>query len=186
VAGGSAAAALAPLRQRISPELWGSLRVTWVDERRVPMSSIDSNRGTAHRAGWLGPAAPVGLELPLWLDHEIPPQAVERVTRSLTEAFEGRLDVLLLGMGTDGHVASLFPEHDALRATAPVVLVDDSPKPPRERITLTLPCLHTATAAVLLATGAGKRFELTQLRSGNSKAPVGEIRNLTVVTDQDL
>jgi 6-phosphogluconolactonase len=128
----------------------------------------------------------VGLELPLWLDDESPLRAVERVTRSLRDAFEGRLDVLLLGLGEDGHVASLFPGHDALRATAPVVLVDDSPKPPRERITLTLPCLRTATTAVLLATGASKRIPLMQLRSGTSRSPIAEISNLTVVTDQEL
>jgi len=186
VAGGSAAAVLAPLRQRLDPELWGSLRVTWVDERRVPKSSPDSNRGTAHRAGWLGPAAPVGLELPLWLDEETPRRAVKRVSHSLLESFSGRLDVLLLGMGEDGHVASLFPGHDALRATAPVVLVDDSPKEPRERITLTLPCLSTAAVAVLLATGTGKRAQLMHLRSGSSHAPIAKIPHLRVVTDQAL
>ena len=68
VAGGSAAAALAPLRARLDPQLWHSLRVTWVDERRVPFASVESNRGSAHRAGWLGPAVHEGLELPLWLD----------------------------------------------------------------------------------------------------------------------
>ena len=50
----AAAAALAPLRARLGPDLWRRLRVTWVDERRVPADSPDSNRGAAHRAGWLG------------------------------------------------------------------------------------------------------------------------------------
>jgi 6-phosphogluconolactonase len=183
VAGGSAAAVLEPLRATLTADRWQQLRVTWVDERRVPSESADSNRGEAYRRGWLGPSAPVGLEVPLWLDRETPADAIRRVTQTLTEELEGGLDVLLLGMGEDGHVASLFPEHPALDADGVVTLVDDSPKPPAERITLTLGFLSTASHAILVATGAGKRDALHRLRRGDTSLPIARIPHLTVVTD---
>lgn len=186
VAGGSAAGALAPLRRLLTPAEWRRLRVTWVDERRVPSHDPASNRGAAYRHGWLGPAAPVGLEIPLWLDGERPLDAVRRLERTLTGELGGALDVLLLGMGEDGHVASLFPGHAALDAEGLVALVDDSPKPPAERITLTLPLLTTARCAVLVATGAEKREALGRLRAGDLSLPVARIPRLTVVTDQTL
>jgi 6-phosphogluconolactonase len=186
VAGGSAAAVLGPLRRRLGTAQWQRLRVTWVDERRVPSDSPDSNRGETYRRGWLGPSAPVGLEVPLWLDRETPEDAVRRVTQTLRDEFEGELDVLLLGMGEDGHIASLFPDHSALDAQGLVALVDDSPKPPAARITLTLPMLSTARHAVLVAAGEGKRQVLRSLRAGDTSLPVARIPYLTVVTDQDL
>jgi 6-phosphogluconolactonase len=68
------------------------------------------------------------------------------------------LDVIVLGIGPDGHVASLFPGAHTLDADEHQLClgVRDSPKPPPERITLTLPVLHAAQRCVLLATGANK------------------------------
>jgi 6-phosphogluconolactonase len=184
VPGGSAARVLGPLRALLGAELWRSLRVTWVDERRVPHQSADSNRGTAHRAGWLGSCAPVALELPLWLDEEHADAAVERIRRALTADFADALDAVLLGMGPDGHIASLFPGHPVLKTLAPVARVDDSPKPPPERITLTLPVLATASVAVLVATGASKRNALEHLRAGDRSLPAARLGRLCVITDQ--
>ncbi len=186
VAGGSAAAALAPLRARLGPDQWRRLRVTWVDERRVPLESPESNRGAAHRAGWLGPAAPVGGEIPLWVDGETCEAALSRVTRAIAHEFDGVLDALLLGMGEDGHVASLFPGHPALEATGAAVCVDDAPKPPPQRITLCLPLLATAPVAVLVVTGASKRDALRRLRAGDPSLPAARVRGRVVFTDQDV
>lgn len=185
IAGGSCTTVLGPLRERLGPRLWGSLRVTWVDERRVPVVSADSNRGAAYRAGLIGPSAPVGLEVPLWLDSEEPEAALRRLGRVLREEFDGELDAVLLGMGEDGHVASLFPGHPALSAAGLVVLVEDSPKPPPQRISLTFPLLCTARRAVLVATGPAKRRALGRLRAGDDAIPARRIPRLTVVTDQE-
>ena len=186
VSGGSAAAALAPLRQRLPSARWQALRLTWVDERRVPTLHAASNRGEAYRQGWLGPSARVGVEVPLWTGTESPAEAIRRVTRALDTELDGGLDVLLLGMGEDGHVASLFPGHAALNAPGPVALVDDSPKPPPERITLTLPILTTARRAVVVALGASKRGALYGLLDGDRSLPVVHLPHLFLVTDQDL
>lgn len=173
IPGGSAVRALAGLGP-----LWPSIRLTWVDERCVPVGHPDSNRGEARRAGLLGPAA---FELPLYLDGEGPEAACERVRAGLQGQFESALDVALLGMGEDGHVASLFPGRriDGERVAA----VRDSPKPPAERITLTLPMLQTARSVVLLAAGQAKRAALMRLLDGDTQLPASGLGSVTIVTD---
>jgi 6-phosphogluconolactonase len=73
------------------------------------------------------------------------------------------LDLVVLGIGPDGHVASLFPGAATLDAGEHALClgVHDSPKPPPERITLTLPLLRAARRCLLLATGAAKQAAVT-------------------------
>ena len=76
------------------------------------------------------------------------------------------LEVVHLGIGPDGHTASLFPGHPALRAEGVAVAVHDSPKPPSDRVTLTLPKLNEARRIVLLVTGADKAPMLARVIAG--------------------
>ncbi len=185
IAGGSAAAAVGFVRQRLGND-WRRVLLTWVDERQVPYESPDSNRGSAHRKNLLVNAdAPAG-ELPLFLDGESPQAAKDRAEDQLRRDFDGALDVLLLGMGEDGHIASLFPGHPALEAPGLVAVVADSPKPPAGRVTLTLRMLQTAQTAVLLATGEGKRPALERLAADAPSLPVGRLPRVTVVTDLEM
>jgi 6-phosphogluconolactonase len=79
-------------------------------------------------------------------------------------------------MGPDGHVASLFPGHRALRCVdAPCVPVHDAPKPPPERVTLTLPVLRRATFTMLAATGAEKADALARARAHDPAVPAGRL-----------
>ncbi len=178
IPGGSAASALAA----VDAGLWRRVLLTWVDERCVPAGDADSNRGAALRKGLLDRGEPAALELPLYEDGEAPEQACARVGEALAERFGSALDVALLGLGEDGHVASLFPGR-AWPGGALVAAVLDSPKPPPRRITLTLPMLRTAKSAILLAAGEGKRAALERLLDGDPALPASALEPLVIVTD---
>jgi 6-phosphogluconolactonase len=145
---------------------WGDVEFWLADERCVPVDHEDANARMLREA--LGPEARVreargelGPEDAAWL-----------YARELTEATGGDLDVVVLGLGEDGHTASLFPGHpEAGAAHAPVIGVRGAPKPPPERITLTLPVIARARYTVLLATGEGKRDPLARVRAGDHALP---------------
>ena len=197
IPGGSALAAVA----RAAPELgdvWGRVALTWVDERCVPTASPESNRGEAMRRGVTplasGLSAPGARSpsparvLPLFEDGEAPEAALARVGRRYADEFAGGLDIVVLGMGEDGHVASLFPDHAQTSpdSDASIAFVPDSPKPPALRITLTRRALATAAHTLLLATGEGKRSALQRLRAGEPAFPATGLPGLVVVTDLQL
>lgn len=98
------------------------------------------------------------------------------------------IDVALLGLGPDGHTASLFPGHATLEERAARVLpVDDSPKPPPERVTMSLDTLGSARSLVLLVTGAGKADALARtLDEPSLQAPASLLprERLEVVADR--
>ena len=85
-------------------------------------------------------------------------------------------DVVLLGMGPDGHTASLFPGHpEAASEKAPVIGVRNSPKPPPDRISLTMPVLRRARFTLLLVTGEEKAEALAKVRAGDASVPAGRL-----------
>lgn len=183
VSGGSALAVLGLVRRTLGPR-WRQVRLVWVDERRVPFNEQASNRGEAYRRGCLDTADPPALELPLFLDGETGPGACLRVAEHLGRTFDGGLDAVLLGLGEDGHSASLFPGRPWPAAL--VHPVEDSPKPPPARITLGLGLLASAPVAVLLALGEAKAPALRRLLKGDPALPASALPDLTVVTDLDL
>lgn len=190
IPGGSALEVLKPAREALGG-IWSRVRLTWVDERCVSEHEDASNRGTAYRRGILDEKDPPADELPLHLDGESGETSVVRVEAGITRRFDDALDVVLLGMGADGHVASLFPGF-APPAGARVAYVRCAPKPPAERITLTQRLLATAGGVVLVATGETKRAALERLVRGDPELPARALLAavgagvLTVVTDLSL
>jgi 6-phosphogluconolactonase len=154
---------------------WDRLHVFWGDERPVPPDHPDSNYRMAHDT--LLRHVPVPPEHVHRIVAEDPDhaRAAARYAETLARVFaaHGRLesgwprfDLVLLGMGGDGHTASLFPGGDALReATRPVVAAWVA-KLGTHRITLTPPVLNGADAVMLLVTGSDKAAALAAVLEG--------------------
>jgi 6-phosphogluconolactonase len=130
---------------------WGRVTVLFGDERCVPPDHADSNYRLAREA-LLDQVAPATVHR---MAGELgPDEAAAEYSRVV--AGLAPLDVVVLGIGEDGHTASLFPGHPEVNAKGWAVGVRNSPKPPPERVTLTLPALRGARRVIILATGAGK------------------------------
>ncbi|MBO9555079.1 6-phosphogluconolactonase [Cellulomonas sp.] len=159
-----AAVAASPVRHAVD---WSGVHLWWGDERFVPDGHPDRNETQARTAliDALGDALPARNVHPMpALSDDVPtPEAsatacaAELARWSSHGAHVPAFDVLLLGMGPDGHVASLFPGHEALDVVgATTVGVHGSPKPPPERVSLTFEALHAAREVWVVAAGAEK------------------------------
>ncbi len=134
------------------------LWITWVDERNVPLHHPDSSHRLAAETGLLERA---GMVLPMCFGGDLESEKIG-FEAGFEVDFDGALDIALLGVGPDGHIASLFPGHAGLSATGLCVAIPDSPKPPDERLSLTMAVLEAVDVAVLLARGAGKAAALSR------------------------
>jgi len=144
---------------------WSAWRIYFGDERCLPPGDADRNSRMAATA-WLShvPVPPARV-------HEIP---AERGAEVAAEAYRqtllgtGTFDLVLLGLGEDGHTASLFPGHplEGAPGSPDVIAVHDAPKPPPDRVSLTASRLSRARRVLFLVTGAGKRAAVAAWRSG--------------------
>ena len=154
---------------------WGSVEVFFGDERCVGECDGDRNDGAAREA-LLGrvPIPPENV-------HPVPslaPDGAERYEALLRERLSSPapavpvLDLVLLGLGDDGHTASLFPGHPAARETERLVVkVDGAPKPPPSRVTFTLPLLNAARAVAFVVSGREKGAALARVLAGDRALP---------------
>src|SRR5262249_19062398 len=145
------------------------------DERAVPPTDPEANYGLARRL-WLDriPHDPARVHRMRGEEPDLDAAAVA-YARELDAALGGRaLDLVLLGMGPEGHVCSLFPHHPALRESSrSVIAVRDSPKPPPRRITMTLVPLTGAELVCVAAFGAEKAAAVREaIESPDSQLPV--------------
>lgn len=141
---------------------WAGWEVYFGDERCLPPQDPERNSRAAHEA--LLSAVPIPgtqvFPVPAELGAEDAAAAY-----ALTIARAVPFDLVLLGMGEDGHTASLFPGQ-AVDDTRLVVPVHDAPKPPPERVSLTVPALSSCRRMLVMVTGAGKRDALRAWRAG--------------------
>jgi 6-phosphogluconolactonase len=168
-----------PAREAVD---WSRVDFWWGDERFLDGGHPERNETQARAA--LIDALPVEPErvhpmpAPDGPDGPDPEAAAARYAEELAAAARpgtARLphfDVLLLGVGEDGHVASVFPEHPVAYETRPVCAVRGSPKPPPVRITLTLPAINTAEEVWLIAAGAGKASAVGMALAGGGPVQV--------------
>jgi 6-phosphogluconolactonase len=168
---------------------WRRVEVWWGDERFLPAGDPERNE-TQARAALLDalPLDPARVHaMPAAQDGLDPEMAAARYAESLAASARPgseqlpHFDLLLLGVGEDGHVASVFPEHPAVYETRPVVGVRGSPKPPPHRVTLTLPALNTADEVWLLASGVEKAAAVGMALPGGAgpvQLPAGAVHGV--------
>lgn len=162
--------------QRATRVDWSRVELWWGDERFVAADSTDRNDRGALAA--LLPALPV----PEANLHPMPADDGAQTLDAAAAAYAAELgdtvfDVCLLGVGPDGHVASVFPDHpsfaQSLNATTDVIAVRDSPKPPPLRISLTHPVINRSHQVWFTVSGADKADAVGWATSGSKDVPAG-------------
>jgi 6-phosphogluconolactonase len=165
---------------------WDRVQFTFGDERCVPPDHADSNYLLA-RESLLDPLAVPACNV-FRIRGEIAPDDAAREYEEKLAAVAARMgepryihDIVILGMGPDGHTASLFPGHAALAETQrSIIAIADSPKPPPRRVTMTLPLLNAARHALFLITGADKLPLVEDILAGRSNLPAALVRAASV------
>jgi 6-phosphogluconolactonase len=159
---------------------WNRTHLYWSDERTVPPSHPDSNYGMAERELIARVSIPAGnlhrmeAERP---DADRAATEYEALLRKTLPAGPGGFpcfDLIYLGMGPDGHTASLFPGSSGLKETVRAVIVHDVVPPnfpPCKRMTFTFPTLNAARVVLFLITGADKTERLREVLDGSHKPP---------------
>lgn len=183
--GGVGTRVLAALRDSPARDAvdWQHLDIWWGDERFLPTGDPERNE-TGARAALLD-AVPVdaarvhAIAGPDGPDGDNPEAAAARYADELARRARPEdhgpvpgFDVLLLGIGPEGHVASIFPESPAAYDERPVVAVRGCPKPPPTRVTLTFPALNAAREAWILAAGEEKAAAVRLALSGAGRTQV--------------
>ncbi|KAI6134149.1 hypothetical protein F5141DRAFT_1077574 [Pisolithus sp. B1] len=151
---------------------WDKWQVFYADERVVPLDHPDSNHHLCMTELFQH------VPIPTTNIHTLDPEFLDDL-EELSDAYEKELirefaqkdsarfpvfDLILLGIGSDGHTCSLFPGHELLiEEDRWVAYLDDSPKPPPKRITFTYPVLNHAARVAFVATGEGKADVLSEI-----------------------
>jgi 6-phosphogluconolactonase len=177
IPGGSVATRCFPRLAMLSLD-WSGIDLFWVDERAVPPTHAESNYGLAMRL-WLEPA-----KVPAERIHRMPGEARDLAGAARDYGAEltrhagspPRLDYVLLGVGSDGHAASLFPGHPELRETEPALAIANAPVPPSRRLSLSLPALSHARRVAIVAFGGSKAKVIREcLDNPDSTLPVARV-----------
>ena len=160
---------------------WTRTDIFWIDERAVPPDDADSNYAIAARL-LLSPA-----RVPPERVHRMPAELpdLEQAARRASDELRSiagdppHLDLAMLGVGPDGHIASIFHGHDlggtGLQPCPPIIAVYDSPKPPPRRLTMSFPVIANAGLVLVIALGAEKAPVMRSALDGSGTTPVAEL-----------
>lgn len=178
VSGGSTPLIFFELLAREYPNAlkWEKLHFFWVDERCVPHNHVESNYGNAYDKCFSKVNIPKENLHPVF-GGENPISETVRYTGEILShvpcsAGYPVFDLIMLGMGEDGHTASIFPGQEQLFQTHSIVSVSESPLSGQKRITLTGPVLNNAAEVVFLVTGHKKQSVLEQILLNKPEAEI--------------
>ena len=164
---------------------WNRVQITFGDERCVPPEHADSNFRMARET--LLDVVPIPAGNVFRIRGEIAPAAAAQEYENILATVAARFgepryvhDLVLLGLGEDGHTASLFPGSPALDETVRNVIPATGPKPPPQRITMTFPLLNAARHVTFLVTGADKHALVEEITSGSTAYPAGRVHAAAV------
>jgi 6-phosphogluconolactonase len=190
LSGGSTPKRVYPLlatQPRVGAVDWSRVEFFWCDERAVPPDHPESNFGVAYQMliAALPDVRPEAI-------HRMPAEAPDLDAAALAHEAELRLafgargsdppafDLIWLGMGPDGHTASLFPGSAALDVTDRWVVANWAPGPRAWRMTLTFPVLDAAREVLFVVTGSDKAPALERVKAGDEEMPAARVRAANV------
>lgn len=163
---------------------WSKVQITFGDERCVPPEDKDSNYRMARES--LLDAVPIPAGNIFRIRGEIDPQTAALEYEQKLAAVAARFgearyahDLIMLGMGPDGHTASLFPGSPALEEAVRNVIPATGPKPPPQRITFTFPLINAARQVCFLVNDAEKIPLVEQIAAGDKTYPAAHVRPAT-------
>ena len=174
---------------------WGKTSLFWVDERCVPVTDEGSNYGAAKSDLLERVPLPTAQIYPMPV--EMPPDEgavrYQKVIQNSFQQGEGQFpifDLIFLGIGADGHTASLFPGQSSIEEKKRLVIAVKGGIPNVSRLTMTYPTLNQARQLVILVSGTGKAAVLkTLFEDKQARLPAGRINptngTLTWLVDQD-
>ncbi|CAH8599435.1 unnamed protein product [Schistosoma turkestanicum] len=176
LSGGSMPHLLAPYLCSLSDINWELVHFFYCDERLVPLDSEDSNHYSYQELFYSKINIPSSNIHTVNTTLSLEDAAVD-YQKQLLEFFGTangypRFNLLLLGMGPDGHTCSLFPNHKVLYYEDFVIApISDSPKPPPQRVTLTVPVINKAEKVVFMVTGSDKANALKSIHQPHKPGP---------------
>lgn len=165
--------------------------IFFVDERKVPLDDPESNYGLAKK-NFLD-KVPIPSERVFSIN---PNLSIEACAKDYAEKLKNintcngypSFDLLILGIGPDGHICSLFPNHPLLKSTKVVDYISNSPKPPPERITFTLFTVNNAKNVIFVCTGAQKADALKAIIDNKDQnipaAKVSPLESIVWILDE--
>jgi 6-phosphogluconolactonase len=155
-------------------ESLGAKAITWVvvDERYVPIDDPQSNAGMIQQTLFAGGMKPSHRFLRFKTELNDPAATAREFENGWRELALTNLDIVILGMGDDGHTASLFPGTSALDVEERIATEVFVPKLDTWRVTITKPVIRAAKLRIVLATGGSKRPIIADIRSGSMDYPI--------------
>ena len=182
LSGGSTPKPLYELLAKREQVPWSNMHFFWADERHVPPDDPDSNYRMAYEL--LLSRVPVSEHKVHRIKSEHPhaAEAAKEYEEEILQYVPGRpprFDLILLGLGTDGHTASIFPGAEVVHEREKLVAASYVEKLRSYRITMTLPLINNAAAVVFLVSGAEKAEIVQSVLQGPKRYPAQEVRPTT-------